>query len=76
VPRAALAEQLKWYKILADGRTAMEQLYRQIGYPTQEEEAAAAAWNDEVERQLAEALAADEQDRRSQRPARDSAGAA
>lgn len=76
VVEAALAEQLKWYKIRADGLAAMRQLYQQIGEPTPEEETAAAAWNDEVERQLAEALAADEQDTRDQSPERHSAGAA
>jgi hypothetical protein len=76
VVEAALAEQLKWYKIRADGLAAMEQLYREIGHPTPEQEAAAAAWNDELERQLAEALAADEQDRRNRVTERHSAGAA
>jgi hypothetical protein len=57
VVEAALAEQLKWYKIRAEGLAAMDELYQQIGYPTPEEEAEAAAWNDGVERQLAQALA-------------------
>jgi hypothetical protein len=76
VVEAALAEQLKWYKIRADGLAAMEQLYREIGHPTREEQAAAAAWNDEVERQLAEALAADKQDQQDRLTERHSAGAA
>jgi hypothetical protein len=62
VVEAALAEQLYWYKIRADGLAAMAELYREIGEPTPEEAAAAAAWVDEADRQLAEALAADDRD--------------
>jgi hypothetical protein len=57
VVEAALAEQLKWFKIRADGLAAMDEYYRLYGYPTAEEEAAAAAWVDEEERLLAELLA-------------------
>jgi hypothetical protein len=64
VVEAALAEQLYWYKLRADGLAAMDELYQQIGYPTPEEEAAAAAAVEEERRLLAEALAADEADAR------------
>ncbi|HEX3488621.1 MAG TPA: ribbon-helix-helix protein, CopG family [Streptosporangiaceae bacterium] len=76
VVEAALAEQLKWFRIRADGLAAMDQLYQQIGYPTPEEEAAAAAWSEEVERQLAEALAADGEGPRDRHPEQHAAGAA
>jgi hypothetical protein len=57
VVEAALAEQLKWYQIRADGLAAMNELYREIGHPTAEDEAAAAAWVDDARRQLSDALA-------------------
>ena len=76
VVEAALAEQLYWYKLRADGLAAMNELYQQIGPPTREEEAAAAAWNDDVERQLAEALDDDDRDSAARRAERHSAGAA
>lgn len=56
---AALAEQLKWYKIRADGLAAMDELYQQIGYPTPEQVAAATAAVDEEERLIAEMLEAE-----------------
>jgi len=56
---AALAEQLKWYKIRADGLAAMDELYQQIGYPTPEQAAAAKAAVDEEERLIAEMLEAE-----------------
>ena len=62
VVEAALAAQIKWYKIRADGLAAMDELYQEIGYPTPEEEAAAEARVVEEERLLAEALAADARD--------------
>jgi hypothetical protein len=51
----ALAAQIKWYKIRADGLAAMEELYQEIGYPTAEEEAAAKAQVDEEIRLIREA---------------------
>jgi hypothetical protein len=57
VVEAALAEQLKWFRIRAEGLAAMDEYYRLYGYPTPEEEAAAAASVDEEERLLAEMLA-------------------
>jgi hypothetical protein len=60
----ALAAQIKWFKIRADGLAAMDELYQDIGYPTAEEEAAAEARVREEERLLAEALAADAADAR------------
>jgi hypothetical protein len=59
VVEAALAEQLKWYRIRADGLAAMDELYQQIGYPTPEEEAAAKAAVDEEERLVTEMLEAE-----------------
>jgi hypothetical protein len=59
VVEAALAEQLKWYKIRADGLAAMDELYQQIGYPTPEQVAAAEAEVDEEERLIAEMLEAE-----------------
>ena len=59
VVEAALAEQLKWYKIRADGLAAMDELYQQIGYPTPEQVAAATAAVDEEERLIAEMLEAE-----------------
>jgi hypothetical protein len=71
IVEAALARELEWYKIRADGLAAMDELYQKIGPPTAEEEAAAAAWVDNANRRLDEALAAEEQD-----AARRSAGVA
>jgi hypothetical protein len=62
VVEAALAEQLKWYKIRAEGLAAMEELFQEIGYPTPAEVAAAEAAVDEEERLHREALAADAAD--------------
>ncbi|HEY1641530.1 MAG TPA: hypothetical protein VGG35_12630 [Streptosporangiaceae bacterium] len=62
VVEAALAEQLKWYQIRADGLAAVEEEYREAGHPTAEAEADAAAWVEEASRQLSDALA-DEQPR-------------
>jgi post-segregation antitoxin (ccd killing protein) len=76
VVEAALAEQLKWYKIRAEGLAAMDELFQEIGYPTPEEAAEAAAWNDEVERELVEALAADDRDAAARQAGHRSAGAA
>lgn len=59
VVEAALAEQLKWYKILADGRAAMQEYHRIYGYPTPGEVAAADAAVDEELRLHHEALAAE-----------------
>jgi hypothetical protein len=67
VVEAALAEQLKWFKIRADGLAAMDEYYRLHGYPTPEEEAAAAASVDEEERLLAEMLADQRQEAGQQR---------
>ena len=54
VVEAALADQLKWFRIRAEGLAALEEEYREHGYPAPEEEAAARAWVDEAERLLAE----------------------
>jgi hypothetical protein len=62
VVEAALAEQLYWYKLRADGLAAMEQYHRMYGYPTPEEVAAADAAVDEELRLLHEALEADARD--------------
>jgi hypothetical protein len=68
VVEAALAEQIKRYKIRADGLAAIEEEYREMGHrPTSEEEAAAEARVSEEERLLAEALAADARDARAAR---------
>jgi hypothetical protein len=59
VVEAALAEQIKWYKIRADGLAAIEEEYEEMGYrPTPEELAEARAQVDEEMRLLAEARAA------------------
>ncbi len=62
VVEAALAEQLKWYKIRADGLAAMDELYQQIGYPTPEQAAAAKAAVDDEERLIAEMLEVERRD--------------
>lgn len=62
VVEAALAEQLYWYKLRADGLAAMDQLHRMYGYPTPEQVAAADAAVDEEIRLLHEALEADARD--------------
>jgi hypothetical protein len=59
VVEAALAEQLYWYKLRADGLAAMEQFHRMFGYPTPEQVAAADAAVDEEIRLHHEALAAE-----------------
>ena len=59
VVEAALAEQLKWFRIHADGLAAIEEEYRETRYPTPEEEAAARAAVDEEDRLLAGMLAAE-----------------
>lgn len=59
VVEAALAEQLKWDIIRADGLAAMDKLYQQIGYPTPEQVAAADAAVDEELRLHREALEAE-----------------
>jgi predicted transcriptional regulator len=71
IVEAALAEQIKWFKIRADGLAAIEEEYRESGYPTPEEEAEARAAVAEEMRVLAETLAAEDADR-----ARRAAGAA
>jgi hypothetical protein len=59
VVEAALAEQIKWFKIRADGLAAIEEEYEEMGYrPTPEEEAAASAQVDEEIRLIREARAA------------------
>lgn len=62
VVEAALAEQIKWYKIRADGLAAIEEEYQRSGYPTPEEEAEAHAAVQEEMRELAEMLAAERGD--------------
>jgi hypothetical protein len=63
VVEAALAEQIKWYKIRADGLAAIEEEYRESGYPTPEEEAEARAAVEEEIRVHSEILAAQDADR-------------
>jgi predicted transcriptional regulator len=59
VVEAALAEQIKWFKIRSDGLAAIEEEYAETGhYPTPEEMAAAHAQVDEEMRLLAAARAA------------------
>jgi hypothetical protein len=59
VVEAALAEQIKWYKIRADGLAAIEEEYEETGHrPTPEEEAAAEAQVQEEIRLIREARAA------------------
>jgi hypothetical protein len=56
VVEAALAEQIKWFKIRADGLAAGQEEYEEMGYrPTPEEEAAARAQVDEEIRLIREA---------------------
>jgi hypothetical protein len=57
VVEAALAEQIKWEKLRADGLAAMDELYEEIGRPTAEEEAAAEARVQEEIRLIAESRA-------------------
>jgi hypothetical protein len=57
VVEAALAEQLKWFKIRADGLAAMDEYDQRYGSATPEEKAAATAWVDEEDRIHAETLA-------------------
>jgi hypothetical protein len=57
VVEAALAEQLKWFKIRADGLAAMDEYDQHYGPATPEEKAAAKAWVDEEDRIHAETLA-------------------
>jgi Post-segregation antitoxin CcdA len=71
VVEQALAEQLKWERIRRDGLKAIDEYYREHGYPTEEEVAEAAAQVDEEERLIDEALAAMEAERRSRYRARD-----
>jgi hypothetical protein len=73
VVEAALAEQLKWFKIRADGLAAMDEYYQRCGYPTPEEEAAAKAWVDEGDRLLAESLAAEKAEQAERRRERGAA---
>ena len=47
VVEAALADQLKWFRIRAEGLAAIEEEYRENGYPTPEEVATAQARVDE-----------------------------
>jgi hypothetical protein len=62
VVEAALTEQIKWFRIRAEGLAAIDEEYREHGYPTVEEEAAAKAWVDEQLRFHAEALGGDRQE--------------
>jgi hypothetical protein len=54
VVEKALAEHLKWFRIRQEGLAAIEEDYRENGYPTPEEVAAAKARVDEEERLVAE----------------------
>lgn len=58
VVEEALAEHLSWERIRLEGLAAIDAYYREHGYPTPEEEAAADAWVAEEERLIDEARAA------------------
>jgi hypothetical protein len=73
VVEAALAEQLKWFKIREDGLAAMDEYYQLYGYPTPEEEAAAKASVDQEMQLLAEVLAAEQAERDERRRERGAA---
>jgi hypothetical protein len=64
VVEAALAEQLRWYQIRATGLTAIEEEYRETGYPapgaTEAASAAVEAQMRELSRLLAEEAGADD----------------
>jgi hypothetical protein len=62
VVEAALADQLKWFKIRADGLAAMDEYDQEYGYATPEEKAAAQARVGEEDRVHAEAMAVDAPD--------------
>jgi post-segregation antitoxin (ccd killing protein) len=55
VVEAALREHLKWFKIHKEGLAAMDEYFREHGYPTPEEMAAAEAKVDEEHRLASEA---------------------
>jgi hypothetical protein len=65
VVEQALAEQLKWERIRRDGLKAIDEYYREHGYPTEEEMAEAAAQVEEEHRLIDEARAAMEAERRN-----------
>jgi bacterioferritin (cytochrome b1) len=73
VVEQALAEQLKWERIRRDGLKAIDEYYREHGYPTEEEMAEAAAQVEEEHRLIDEALAAMEAERQSRYHTRDEA---
>ncbi len=75
VVEAALRELLDWERIRRDGIAAIEEYYREFGYPAPEVVAAAKAEVAEVHRQIDEARRADV-DRREVGSARDSGTAA
>lgn len=58
VVEEALAEHLSWERIRLEGLAAIDAYYREHGYPTPEEEAAAEAYVAEQDRLLEEARAA------------------
>ena len=73
VVERALADQLKWERIRRDGLKAIDEYYREHGYPTEEEMAEAAAQVAEEERIFDEMDAAREAERRSRYRTRDDA---
>jgi len=73
VVERALAEQLKWERIRRDGLKAIDEYYREHGYPTEEEMAEAAAQVEEEHRLIDEARSAMEAERLSRHRIRDEA---
>ena len=73
VVERALAEQLKWERIRRDGLKAIDEYYREHGYPTEEETAEAAAQVEEEHRLIDEARSAMEAERLSRHSIRDEA---
>jgi predicted transcriptional regulator len=66
VVERALLRELRWEQIRLDGLKAIDEYYREHGYPTAQEMAEAQAQVAEEERLIDEALAAMEAERRSQ----------
>lgn len=58
VVEEALAEHLAWERTRLEGLAAIDAYYREHGYPTPEEQAAAEEWVVETERLIDEARAA------------------
>jgi hypothetical protein len=69
VVEAALAEQLKWARLRADGIAAVEEEFNETGWPTPEEMEAARIRVDEQIRMLREMLADEAREREAGRQA-------